>query len=135
MDYSEALKAVQAGKVADIKNLDELRSGLASLHLCYGSNHQPNIKAAIESFENEISRRTQQESAKTLQQNEMAQGQNLHRETIGEMGKLKTSVEGLKTSVDRLARPRCIDWWILIAGWIAAIAGVVVVLLSIFLRH
>jgi len=41
----------------------------------------------------------------------------------------------LKASVDQLARARCVDKWILVAGWIAAIAGVVAVALALFLKH
>ena len=54
-----------------------------------------------------------------------AQNQTLHTETMGEVGKLKTSGEQVKASVDRLAGARWIDWAILIAGGIAAIAAVI----------
>jgi endonuclease IV len=124
MDYNEALKVVQAGRVADVKDLDELRSGLAALHLHFANYRDPSIKAALDSFENEISRRKQQEDAKTLHQSAMAQGKNLHGETMGELDKLKSSV-------DRLGHPRWIDWAILAVGAIAAIAAVV----SLFLKH
>jgi hypothetical protein len=53
------------------------------------------------------------------------QNQTLHTETMGQVGKLKTSVEQVKASVDRLAGARWIDWAILIAGGVAAIAAVI----------
>jgi hypothetical protein len=65
----------------------------------------------------------------------MEQGKNLHQETVGEMGKLKSSVDRLKTSVDRLSRPRGIEWWILAAGWIAAIAAVIAAWIELFPKH
>ena len=131
MHYNEALKCAQAGRMADIKGPDELRSGLEALNLYFASYGGAHIRAAIESFENEISRRAHQTGAAVLHQQQMEQGKTLHGETMGEMGKLKTSVDLLKDSVDRLGRPRWIDWAILIAGAIAAI-GVVI---SLFLIH
>ncbi len=124
MDYNDALKVVQAGRVADVKDLDELRSGLKALHLHYANYRDPSIKAALDSFENEISRRKQQEDVNTLHQSEMEQGKNLHKETMDEL-------EEIKTSVDRLGHPLWIDWAILAVGAIAAIASV----LSLFLKH
>jgi len=133
--------------LSDEKSIDELRSGLSALHLLYGNNRSSSIGAAIESFENEISRRAQQSVAEGLHQQQMEQGKkihqesiaeqqklhqtateqgkNLHGETMGEMGKIKVSVDLIKTSVERLGRPRWIDWAILVAGAIAAVATVI----------
>ena len=66
-----------------------------------------------------------------LNQKATEQGDTLHKETMGEVGKLKTAVDLVKNSVDHLARPRWIDWAILIVGAVAAI-GVVI---SLFLIH
>ncbi|MFZ0826676.1 MAG: hypothetical protein WAO02_04560 [Verrucomicrobiia bacterium] len=85
---------------------------------------QPWVKSAIESFENEISRRNHEGMSKALHDLEMIQGKAHHKETM-------TELENLKASVDQLARPRWIDWAILIVGAIAAI-GVVI---SLFLIH
>ena len=62
---------------------------------------------------------------KTLHQLEMEQGKNLHKETMDEL-------DEIKTSVNRLAHTRRIEWWILAAGWIAAVAGVAAVALELF---
>jgi len=74
MDYNEALKAVEAAKLIEIKDLDALRSGLAALHLYYSNHPQLRIKAAIESFETEISRRAHLAGLTDLHQEQMAQG-------------------------------------------------------------
>ena len=121
--------------MADIKGQEELRSGLEALNLFFGNYGGAHIKAAIESFENEVSRRAHQAGAAVLHQQQMEQGKNFHGEAMGEMGKLKTSVDLIKVSVDRLARTRRIEWWILAAGWIAAIASVAAVVLALFLKH
>lgn len=132
MDHNEAHRLVYQGRLQDIKNEDELHSGLAALHLYYASNPNAHwIKASIEAYENEIGRRQKerhQEDSKTLHQQQIELGKALHGETMGEMAKLKISV-------DQLARARCVDKWILVAGWIAAIAAVVAVVLALFLRH
>ena len=125
MNYNDALKAVQAGGTGDVKDLDELRDGLSSMHLYYANYRDPSIKAAIESFEFEIARRNQQEHLRRLHESEMKQGMDNHGKTMDEMGKLKASVDLVKASVDRLAGARWIDWAILIAGVVAAIAAVI----------
>ena len=128
MDYNEALKIVQAGKVGEVKDLTELRSGISALYLYFSNYHYPSIKAAIESFENEISRRIQHDKSKTLHDLEMTQGQNLHGETKAELKKLKGAV-------DRLASARCVDKWILVAGWIAAIGAAIAAWIALFPKH
>jgi hypothetical protein len=55
----------------------------------------------------------------------LEQGRGHHTETKEELKKLKNSVDLVKSSVDRLARARWIDWAILVAGMIAAIATVI----------
>src|ERR1039458_2029875 len=118
------MKVAPEGRLGK-KSPEELRSLIRVLHRHYSSqDRSPAVKAAIEAIESELSHRqrdNQQEGEKILNQQAMEQGKNLHAETIGEMGKLKTSVGLLKDSVDRLAKPRLIDWAILIAGIIAAI--------------
>jgi hypothetical protein len=82
----------------------------------------------------EIAHRTNQKKqieANHQHQAELGQGKNLHVETMVEIGKLKTSVDLVKSSVDHLARPRWIDWAILIVGAIAAVG----VIISLFLIH
>jgi predicted HicB family RNase H-like nuclease len=118
MDYREAFNVVHSGRITDVKDVEELRSGLASLHRYYGTCHDASAKAAIESFENEISRRTQQDKSKTLHDLAMAQGQSLHGETMVEL-------EKLKQSVDQLAKPHWVLWATLVATAIAAIVGVI----------
>ncbi len=129
MDYHEALKIVQTGGLADVKEIEELRSGLAALHLLYGNNREPSTKAAIESFENEISRRSQLKGATALHERQMEQGKNLHGETMNEL-------EQLKNSVNQLARARTVDIWILIVGAVAAIAGLAGIVIGLLsLKH
>jgi len=105
-----------------------LRSGISALYLYFSNYHDPSIKAAIESFENEISRRIQHDKSKTLHDLEMTQGQNLHGETKAELKKLKGAV-------DRLASARCVDKWILVAGWIAAIGAAIAAWIALFPKH
>jgi hypothetical protein len=64
-----------------------------------------------------------------LNQKVIEQGGQFHGETMGEVGKLKTSV-------DKLARARTVDKWILIVGAIAAVAGLAGVVISLIaLKH
>jgi hypothetical protein len=64
-----------------------------------------------------------------LNQKATEQGANLHGETMGEL-------EQLKNSVNQLARARTVDIWILIVGAIAAVAGVVGIVIGLLsLKH
>jgi hypothetical protein len=124
----EALKSVREGRLAGKKD-EELPRMVTVLqnYLACEFHPPPAIKSSIEAIENELARRQKdkhQEDSKTLHQSAMDQGKNFHGET---MDKLKE----IKDSVDQLARPRWIDWAILIVGAIAAI-GVVI---SLFLIH
>lgn len=59
-----------------------------------------------------------------------------HRELCGKIDSLDSSHAASQSELKRLvARIHRIDIWILIAGGIAAIAGVVAVVLEILLRH
>jgi hypothetical protein len=124
-ELNEALKAIQEARLAG-KNDKELPRMVAVLQIYLACQYHapPAIKSSIEAIENEIARRQKDRHQAGL----MVQGKNLHGETMAELGKLKTSV-------DQLARARCVDKWILVAGWIAAIASVIAVALSIFLKH
>jgi hypothetical protein len=107
VELREAVKALEERRL-DKKNPESLRTGLQALQMNYmNQGPTPGVKAAIESFENEISRRVQ-----------LDQGKNLHGETMGEL-------EKLKQSVDRLANPHWVLWATLVATAIAAIAGVI----------
>ena len=119
------MNVVHTGTLSQVKSLEELRSGLASLHRYYGSTHDPSALAAMAAFENEIWRRTQKHESGVLHNEAMGQSTGHHKETMGELGQLKSSVGLLKQSVDRLARPRWIDWAIFLAGAVAAAAGVI----------
>ena len=127
-ELREAVKTIQDGRLSE-KSEDSLRSGLQALQMNYmNQGPSPAIKAAIESYENEISRRSHQEGAKTLHQLEMEQGKTHHGET-------KAELKDLKIAVGRLEKARCVDKWILAAGWIAAIGAVVAAWFAIFPRH
>lgn len=136
-ELNEALKAFREVRL-DKKSDDELVSMIRIFRQWQVAQFAGEAPQAIEAVEKEIARRQRdrhQEGAKTLHQLQMEQGKNLHQETVGEMGKLKSSVDRLKTSVDRLSRPRGIEWWILAAGWIAAIAAVIAAWIELFPKH
>lgn len=127
---NEAVKAVREVRL-DQKSDDDLRSMSRVLRQWQASQYAPEAPHAIEAIENEIARRQKdkhQEGIKTLHQLEMEQGKNLHKETMDEL-------DEIKTSVNRLAHTRRIEWWILAAGWIAAVAGVAAVALELFLKR
>jgi hypothetical protein len=91
------------------------------------------VEHAVKMIYEELARRqrakNQQElidEQQKLHQAATSQGKALHSETMEELGKVKLSV-------DQLARARCVDKWILIAGWIAAIAALAAVALA--LKH
>jgi hypothetical protein len=114
VELREAVKALEERRL-DKKTPESLRTGLQALQMNYmNQGPTPGVKAAIESFENEISRRVQ-----------LDQGKNLHGETMGELTKIKISV-------DQLARARCVDKWILVAGWIAAVGAAVAAWFALF---
>lgn len=136
---NEAMAAARDGRLSAKKD-EDLKTLLLICRQYVASNpHQtqavdPTIDALREEIERRANERIQAE-ARNQHESVMGQGKDHHKETMGEMGKLKTSVDGLKMSVDRLARTRRIEWWILAAGWIAAVAGVAAVLLELFLKH
>ena len=72
------------------------------------------IEHAVKMIQDELARRQRDEN----QQQSAEQAGKFHQETKTELGELKTLV-------DRLAHPRWIDWAILIAGVIAAVATVI----------
>ena len=129
-ELNEALKAFREVRL-DKKSDSELVAMIRIFRQWQVAQYAGEAPQAIEAVEKEISRRQKdrhQEGAKTLHELAMEQGKNLHGETMDELGKLKNSV-------DQLARARCVDKWILVAGWIAAIAGVIAVLLALFLKN
>ncbi|MGA3145375.1 MAG: hypothetical protein ABSF10_20430 [Verrucomicrobiota bacterium] len=135
---NEAMAAASQGRLAP-KSDEELNALLSACRqYCASNPHGHTFDPTMIALRDEIARRAnERDQAEARNQHEavMGQGKDHHKETMGEMGKLKTSVDGLKTSVDQLARTRRIEWWILAAGWIAAVAGVAAVLLEFFLKH
>ena len=101
-------------------NEGQLRSTIRSLR----NWQDPEAQSLIDALENEIARRHQAD----LQGNANALFETHHGETMRELGELKKSVH-------QLARARCVDKWILIAGWIAAVAAVAGVALAFFLKR
>lgn len=113
----------------DDKSEDDLRQ---MLKICgdhtgqgagtYTSNQ---ILHAVKMIHEELARRQRDKN----HQHAITEQQGLHRnETIQEEqlhGKTMDELKVLKNSVDRLARARWIDWAILVAGVIAAIATVI----------
>jgi sRNA-binding protein len=91
----------------------------------YAANQIPH---AVKMIHEELARR---QRAKNHQE-AIAEQQKLHQkaadqaaETKAEVIKVKASVDLVKTSVDELKRPRWIDWAILAASVIAAVAAVI----------
>jgi hypothetical protein len=120
---------VHTGGACDTKSDEDLKYLLKALFQLQASQLiQPWMKQAIQSFENEISRRNVQGVSKTLHDVEMAQSKTHHETVVGKL-------DNLKTAVDQLARARCVDRWILVAGWIAAIGAAVAAWFAIFPRH
>jgi len=108
-EVNEALATVRDGRLGN-KSPEDLKSNLKALHRAYDAyTRTPVVKAAIEAYQHEISMRKQHETT--------------------------VEISNLKGSVERLTRARTVDWWILAAGWIAAVAAVVAVLLALFLKH
>ena len=141
MTLNEIIVAARESKLSDNEN--ELRF---MLDWCvrYHNNNRNDLQAsfAIEAIQRKMElikadKRHQESIAEQqrIHQQATEQGSSLHGETMGEMVKLKSSVDLIKSSVDRLARTLRIEWWILAAGWIAAIASVAAVALELFLRR
>jgi hypothetical protein len=115
MNVIDALNCVKEGRI-EKTSTEDLK---AMLH-CLATSGQPAL-AMVQLFQNsilmlqdEIARRERA----SHHQEETGQNKSRHQETMGEIDKLKTSV-------DKLARARCVDKWILIFGAIAAIAAVI----------
>jgi hypothetical protein len=115
MTSIDALNCVKEGRI-EKTSTEDLK---AMLH-CLATAGQPSL-AMVQLFQNsilmlqdEIARRERA----SHHQEETGQNKSLHGETMKEIG-------DIKISVDRLARARWIDWAILIAGSIAAIAAVI----------
>jgi maltodextrin utilization protein YvdJ len=98
------------------------------------------ISHAVKTVHEEISRRQRAKNhqeaiaeQQNLHQKATHQDSELHGETKEEMKKLKDSVDLVKSSVDQLARARTVDKWILIFGAIAALTGIVLIVIA--LKH
>lgn len=128
MNYDEARQIVHSRQIT-VQTEENLQSMLQALLAVDTANAR--ILAQREllalAIHNEIGRRnTEKLHTEQLVAHQTAtkQDENLHGKTMAEL-------KVLKTSVDRLAGARWIDWAILIVGAIAAIG----VIISLFLIH